>query len=133
MRWITLAIAVVAVIVRASACTSVCDKHVVERLRHLDEGMKELAGDFFGLFAPSLMFPFEASSSLFWERVTESLLSKETAHLYFFGGSMVLGTRCKEGGIRKRGQEEGKRKEEPVGEGEKEGGGFEWRACTACV
>lgn len=99
MRWITLAIAVVAVIVRASACTSVCDKHVVERLRHLDEGMKELAGDFFGLFAPSLMFPFEASSSLFWERVTESLLSKETAHLYFFGGSMVLGKRCKEGGV----------------------------------
>ena len=81
-----IAIIVVLGLLERSLCASICDNHMMNRLRHLDKGMREVASDFFDFFCPPLLFPFEPKFTLMWERFMESLLSNETTTIYFWGG-----------------------------------------------
>ena len=78
---------------------SMCQTHLASRWNKIERGMEEMSPSFMELFNASKLFPFGVPFTVPWDNLFRSLLSPNVTDIWYFGGSMIAGSKCKEGGL----------------------------------
>ena len=77
---------------------SLCSHPIFNRFDKLTQKVNRAFPIFAARFKPLSLFPFDPSFSLPWDLLFDSILSEShVTNIVFFGGSMVMGTGCKQG------------------------------------